>query len=81
MSEELDDRFKDVDTIVGDSEFQALRCTGDYDASDPDILKRQEGETFYYVWRRSEWNRIQRIRAEVEGDIAEQEAGAERRGM
>ena len=50
-------------------------------ASDPDILKRQEGDTFYYVWRRSEWERCQRIRAEVEAEIEAQEAAAERRGM
>jgi hypothetical protein len=82
MSEELDDRpFKDSTIIVGDSEFQALQCTGDYDATNPHILSRQEGNTFYFVWRRSEWERYEQLRREVEAEIADQEAANPRRGM
>jgi hypothetical protein len=71
ISEESIDNFM----VVGDSEFHALRCTGDYEVRGEDCLFRQEGTNkFFHVMRRSEWNRLQREVERVDAEIAAQDA-------
>ena len=71
----------DVTTVVGDAEFEQLARSGAYTDNDDNILRRSEGDQHFFVWRQSEWDRIDRIRREVEAEIEGQEAAEERRGM
>jgi hypothetical protein len=71
----------DMFAVVGDSEFYSLRCTGDYEVTDSDVLRRSEDDRHFFVMRRSEWERLQRIADKVDCEIGEQEAADERRGM
>jgi hypothetical protein len=58
-------------TIVSDAEFEALRATGDYkDSGAANSLTRVEGDVFYIVFRKSEYDRIEAIRAKVEAECA-----------
>jgi hypothetical protein len=71
----------DVTTVVGDAEFEQLARSGAYTDNDDNILRRSEGDQHFFVWRQSEWDRLQRLRAKVEAEIDAQEAAEERRGM
>lgn len=80
-SEPISDEPRDNFAAVEDAEFEALARTGDYKRTDSDCLSREENGRFFFVMRQREWDRLQRIRQEVEAEIEAQEAGAERRGM
>jgi hypothetical protein len=61
-------------TIVDDAEFNLLsKLSGDYLHADSDCLTRLEGDKVYVIMREAEWNRMERIRKEVEQEIASQE--------
>jgi hypothetical protein len=56
-------------TVVGDSEFEMLARLGDYKSSGTcNSLTRVEGDVFFIIVQRSEWDRLQRIAAEVEAE-------------
>jgi hypothetical protein len=57
-------------TIVGDSEFEMLARLGDYDRRNPNALSRIESDTFFIVFRQSEWDKYQRSVAQVEAECA-----------
>lgn len=68
--------------VVGDSEFAALRSTGDYEVRNEDCLFRQEGaDNFFHVMRRSEWERLSQAADKVDREINEMERDNKFRGM
>jgi hypothetical protein len=72
MSDEpLDDLPRDNFVTAEDAEFKALSRTGDYTQTSVDVLFRTENGRFFFVMRQSEWDRLDRVRAEVVAEIAE----------
>jgi hypothetical protein len=81
MSDEtIDDLPRDNFATAGDFEFAALAACGDYAQTSQDVLTRSEGDRYFFVMRQSESDRLARIRAEVDAEIAAQDAEA-LRGM
>jgi hypothetical protein len=81
MSDEtIDDLPRDNFATAEDGEFEALAQTGDYTQTSVDVLFRTESDRYFFVMRQTEWDRLDRVRAEVDAEIAAQDAEA-LRGM
>jgi hypothetical protein len=55
-------------TVVGNSQFAALRRTGDYQGGENGALSRIENDVFYAVFRQDVWDMLEESRARVDAE-------------
>jgi hypothetical protein len=64
-------------TVVGDVEFETLSCLPEFERTNDDTLRRQDGDQFFFVCRESEYLRMEAIAAAVDAEIDAMEADVE----